>query len=173
MGYINSDLNSGASHTHSDTQSQAGAQGPVGPRGARGPAGPMGPRGLKGSTGATGPTGPRGLTGPAGPRGLKGAVGPSGPPGSAGTDGAGHKLDSSGNYDIQNKRLINVGEGVNNADAVNKHQMEVGLQTKPGFTDVLLVNGTTHMTGDFDMRGNKIILPGEISTLIQTKTCQP
>ena len=45
---------------------------------------------------------------------------------------------------------------------MNKHQLDVGLQTKPNKTDVLLLDGTTHMTGDLDLRGNKIILPGEI-----------
>ena len=74
----------------------------------------------------------------------------------------GFKLDSNNNYDIQQKRLANVGEGVDNDDAVTKHQMEVGLSTKPDPTDVLLLDGRNHMTGDLDLRGNKIILPGEI-----------
>ena len=45
---------------------------------------------------------------------------------------------------------------------MNKHQLDVGLQTKPNKTDVLLLDGTSHMVGDLDLRGNKIILPGEI-----------
>ena len=40
--------------------------------------------------------------------------------------------------------------------------MEVGLSTKPDQTGVLLLDGRNHMTGDLDLRGNKIILPGEI-----------
>ena len=60
------------------------------------------------------------------------------------------------------KKLVNVDEGENNQDVVNKHQLDVGLQTKPNKTDVLLLDGTTHMVGDLDLRGNKIILPGEI-----------
>ena len=67
-----------------------------------------------------------------------------------------------GDYDMQNKKLVNVDEGENNQDVVNKHQLDVGLQTKPNKTDVLLLDGTTHMVGDLDLRGNKIILPGEI-----------
>ena len=74
----------------------------------------------------------------------------------------GLKLDENNNYDIQQKRLANVGEGVDGGDAVTKHQMEVGLATKPDSTGVLLLDGRNHMTGDLDMRGNKIILPGEI-----------
>ena len=74
----------------------------------------------------------------------------------------GLKLDSNNNYDIQQKHLANVGEGVDNDDAVTKHQMEVGLSTKSNPTDVILVNGRNHMTGDLDLRGNKIISPSEI-----------
>ena len=74
----------------------------------------------------------------------------------------GLKLDSNKNYDIHQKRLANVGEGVDNDDAVTKHQMEVGLSTKPNPTNVLLLNGRNHMTGDLDLRRNKIILPGGI-----------
>ena len=74
----------------------------------------------------------------------------------------GLKLDANNNYDIQQKRLANVGEGVDRGDAVTKHQMETGLATKPDSTSVLLLDGKNHMTGDLDLRGNKIILPGEI-----------
>ena len=79
-----------------------------------------------------------------------------------GLPGIGFKLTDTGDYDMQNKKLVNVDEGDNNQDVVNKHQLDVGLQTKPNKTDVLLLDGTTHMTGDLDLRGNKIILPGEI-----------
>ena len=58
----------------------------------------------------------------------------------------GLKLDSNNNFDIQQKRLANVGEGVDNNDAVTKHQMEVGLSTKPNPTDVLLLNGRNHIS---------------------------
>jgi len=40
--------------------------------------------------------------------------------------------------------------------------IQVGLQTKPNRTDVILVDGSTHMTGDLDLRGNKLIFPSEI-----------
>ena len=79
-----------------------------------------------------------------------------------GLPGVGFKLTVTGDYDVQNKKLVNVDEGENNQDVVNKHQLDVGLQTKPNKTDVLLLDGTTHMVGDLDLRGNKIILPGEI-----------
>ena len=79
-----------------------------------------------------------------------------------GLPGVGFKLTVTGDYDVQNKKLVNVDEGENNQDVVNKHQLDVGLQTKPNKTFVLLLDGTTHMVGDLDLRGNKIILPGEI-----------
>ena len=76
--------------------------------------------------------------------------------------GTGLKLDVNSNYDIQQKRLANVADGVDSDDAVTKQQMENALSTKPNSTDVILVDGSTHMTGDLDLRGNSIILPGEI-----------
>ena len=79
-----------------------------------------------------------------------------------GLPGVGFKLTDTGDYDMQNKKLVNVDGGENNQDVVNKHQLDVGLQTKPNKTDVLLLDGTSHMVGDLDLRGNKIILPGEI-----------
>ena len=74
----------------------------------------------------------------------------------------GFKLDKNNNYDIQQKRLANAGEGIDGSDAITKHQMEVGLSTKPDQTSVLLLDGRNHMTGDLDLRGNKIILPGGV-----------
>ena len=74
----------------------------------------------------------------------------------------GFKLDKNNNYDMQQKRLANLAEAVDAADAITKHQMEVGLASKADPTRVLLLDGRNHMTGDLDMRGNKIILPGEI-----------
>ena len=68
----------------------------------------------------------------------------------------------SGNLNMNNKKRINVDEGIYNQDAVNKHQLDVGLQTKPNSADVLLLNGR-NLAGDLDLRGNKIILPGEIN----------
>ena len=74
----------------------------------------------------------------------------------------GFKLDKNNNYDMQQKRLANLAEAVDADDAITKHQMEVGLASKADPTNVLLLDGRNHMTGDLDMRGNKIILPGEI-----------
>ena len=42
----------------------------------------------------------------------------------------GMKLDSDNNYNAENKRLQNVREGTSSSDAVNKHQLAVGLNQK-------------------------------------------
>ena len=69
----------------------------------------------------------------------------------------GLKLDVNNNYDIEGKRLANVGQGVENHDATNMSQLS---QLR---SDSLQVDGSSHMTGDLDLRGNKLILPGEIN----------
>ena len=79
--------------------------------------------------------------------------------GPRGPAGAGFKLTSDGNYDLENKKMTNVADATANDEAVTKSQ----LDQKPDSTAVLLVNGQNRMTGDLDLRGNKIILPGEIN----------
>ena len=80
---------------------------------------------------------------------------------------SGLKLDVNNNYDIEGKRLANVGQGVDADDAVVMHQMaslDTGLETKLTQlkADSLQVDGSSHMTGDLDLRGQKLINPGEI-----------
>ena len=80
---------------------------------------------------------------------------------------SGLKLDVNNNYDIEGKRLANVGQGVDDDDAVVMHQfasLDTGLETKLAQlkADSLQVDGSSHMTGDLDLRGQKLINPGEI-----------
>ena len=80
---------------------------------------------------------------------------------------SGLKLDVNNNYDIEGKRLANVGQGVDADDAVVMHQMEsfdTDFETKLTQlkADSLQVDGSSHMTGDLDLRGQKLINPGEI-----------
>ena len=80
---------------------------------------------------------------------------------------SGLKLDVNNNYDIEGKRLANVGQGVEADDAVVMHQMEsfdTDFETKLTQlkADSLQVDGSSHMTGDLDLRGQKLINPGEI-----------
>ena len=81
---------------------------------------------------------------------------------------SGLKLDVNNNYDIEGKRLANVGQGVEDDDAVVMHQfvsLDSVLETKLAQlkADSLQVDGSSHMTGDLGLRGNKLILPGEIN----------
>ena len=82
-----------------------------------------------------------------------GGKGPRGPA------GAGFKLTSDGNFDLENKKLTNVADATSSNEAVTKSQLDV----KPDSTSALLLNGQNHMTGDLDLRGNKLILPEEIN----------
>ena len=72
----------------------------------------------------------------------------------AGPPGVGFKLtDYHNNFDIQNRKLINVKDPSNNKDVVNKEY---------DYTHYLKLDSRTHMVGNLYLRGNKIILPGEI-----------
>ena len=64
-----------------------------------------------------------------GPRGLPELPGPKG---DKGDPGNGYNLTSDGNYDIQNKKLINVGQGTNNNDVVIKSQIQLLDSVSPG-----------------------------------------
>ena len=80
---------------------------------------------------------------------------------------SGLKLDVNNNYDIEGKRLANVGQGVDDDDAVVMQQiasLDTGFETKLAQlkADSLQIDGSSHMTGDLDLRGNKLINPGEI-----------
>ena len=80
--------------------------------------------------------------------------------GKDGLPGVGFKLTSSGDFDLQKKRLTNVAEGTENSDSVTKHQVDtLKIQLK---ADSLQVDGSSHMTGDLDLSGQNLINPGEI-----------
>ena len=83
------------------------------------------------------------------------------------TQSGGLKLDVNNNYDIEGKRLANVGQGVNDDDAVVMQQiasLDTSFETKLTQlkADSLQIDGSSHMTGDLDLRGQKLINPGEI-----------
>ena len=58
---------------------------------------------------------------------------PRGPP------GLGFKLTQDGNYDMENKKLTRVAEGTDNSDAITKHQLDTGLNTKVNISDTSLI----------------------------------
>ena len=57
-------------------------------------------------------------------------LGTQGPRGERGPSGIGFVLDSNCNFNIQNKKLANVSEGTQNGDAITKHQLDTGLNSK-------------------------------------------
>lgn len=83
-----------------------------GPAGINGEAGPTGPKGDQGEPGAQGPPGEEGYEGPPG---TQGQMGPPGPPG---------VFDVSNGLDMQNQIMRNLGEPVNDTDAVTKKYVD-------------------------------------------------
>ena len=75
-----------------------------------------------------------------GPRGFPGLPGPKGDKGDKGDPGNGYNLTSDGNYDIQNKKLINVGQGTNNNDVVTKSQLDTKTNLLQGASPGTVVN---------------------------------
>ena len=73
--------------------------------------------------------------------------------------GGGIKLTSQG-YDADNKKLINLATGTANSDALQKQQVDaIANQLR---ASSLQVDGTSHMTGNLDLRNQNLINPGEI-----------
>ena len=66
-----------------------------------------------------------------------------------GLPGIGFKLDSNNDYDMQNKKLVNVKQGTNNNDVVTKSQLDSEIAKIPSSDTSLFVkkSGAT-MTGD-------------------------
>ena len=72
-----------------------------------------------------------------------------------GTPGVGFSLTKDGNYDISNKKLKNVGEGVESSDAITKHQLEVSMNTKLNKTSLsnYIKKDSPEVNSDLDMKG--------------------
>ena len=75
-----------------------------------------------------------------------------------GSPGVGFSLSKDGNYDMNNKKLKNVGEGVESSDAVTKHQLEVSLNTKLDKASLnnYVKKNSPEVGGDLDMKGYSI-----------------
>ena len=72
-----------------------------------------------------------------------------------GSPGVGFSLTRDGNYDTNNKKLKNVGEGVESSDAITKHQLEVSMNTKLDKTSLnnYVKKNSPEVGGDLDMKG--------------------
>ena len=75
-----------------------------------------------------------------------------------GSPGIGFSLTKDGNYDMNNRKLKNVGEGVESSDAVTKHQLEVSMNTKPDKASLnnYVKKNSPEVGGDLDMKGHSI-----------------
>ena len=84
-----------------------------------------------------------------------------------GSPGVGFSLTKDGNYDMNNKKLKNVGEGVERSDAITKHQLETvinsKLNTSPS-SNIFVKKDSPEVGADLDMKGftikNLKITPG-------------
>ena len=73
-----------------------------------------------------------------------------------GSPGVGFSLTSDGNYDIYNKKLKNIGEGVESSDAVTKHQLETEINSKINSSpslDNFVKKDSPEVAADLDMKG--------------------
>ena len=91
------------------------------------------------------------------------------------TPGVGFSLTKDGNYDISNKKLKNVGEGVESSDAVTKHQLEVSMNTKLNKTSLsnYVKKDSPEVGADLDMKGyaikNMKVTPGNDASATSRK----
>ena len=95
--------------------------------------------------------------------------------GMQGSPGVGFSLTKDGNYDMLNKKLKNVGEGVESSDAVTKHQLEVSMNTKLDKTSLnnYVKTNSPAVGADLDMKGyvikNMKVTPGNDASATSRK----
>ena len=76
-----------------------------------------------------------------------------------GSPGVSFFLTRDGNYDMNNKKLKNVGEGVESSDAVTKHQLETAINSKINSSPSLnnyVKKDSPEVAADLDMKGYAI-----------------
>ena len=93
--------------------------------------------------------------------------GVQGPPGPQGLQGIGFKLDSDNNYDMENKKLVNVKQGTNNNDVVTKSQLDSEIAKIPSVdtTQFVLKSGST-MTGSLIVPKDNYPVQGNLNKVI-------
>ena len=73
-----------------------------------------------------------------------------------GAPGVGFNLTSSGDYDMINKKLRNVGAPSDNNDAATKKYVDDNSSGSVDTSEFLKLDGTRKMTGNLDMNNNRI-----------------
>ena len=73
-----------------------------------------------------------------------------------GSPRVGFSLTRDGKYDMNNKKLKNVGEGIESSDAVTKHQLETAINSKINTSpssDIFVKKDSPEVGADLDMKG--------------------
>ena len=93
--------------------------------------------------------------------------------GQRGLPGIGFKLDVNNDYDIQNKKMVNVKKGTNNDDAVTKSQLdsEIANISIPDTSQFVKKSGAT-MTGDLILQPQPYPIHGNTNKAISYNTAR-
>ena len=84
-----------------------------------------------------------------------------------GLPGIGFKLDSDNNYDMQNKKLVNVKQGTNNNDVVTKSQLDSEIAKIPSVdTSKFMLKAGDTMTGSLIVPKDNYPVHGNLNKVI-------
>ena len=90
-----------------------------------------------------------------------------------GSQGLGFKLNSDGDYDMENKKLVNVKQGTNNNDVVIKSYLDSEIAKIPSMdtTQFVSKSGST-MTGDLILQSQPYPVHGNTNKAISYNTAR-
>ena len=90
-----------------------------------------------------------------------------------GLPGIGFKLDANNDYDMQNKKLVNVKQGINNNDVVTKSQLDSEIAKIPGVDTTQFVKKTgATMIGDLILQPQPYPIHGNTNKAISYNTAR-
>ena len=93
--------------------------------------------------------------------------------GSRGLPGIGFKLDANNDYDMQNKKLVNVKQGTNNNDVVTKSQLDSEIAKIPSVDTTQFVKKTgAAMNGDLILQPQPYPIHGNTNKAISYNTAR-
>ena len=93
--------------------------------------------------------------------------------GSRGLPGIGFKLDANNDYDMQNKKLVNVKQGTNNNDVVTKSQLDSEIAKIPSVDTTQFVKKTgATMNGDLILQSQPYPIHGNTNKAISYNTAR-
>ena len=91
--------------------------------------------------------------------------------GPRGLPGIGFKLDANNDYDMQNKKLVNVKQGTHNNDVVTKSQLDSEIAKIPSVVTSQFVKKTgATMTGDLILQPQSYPIHGNTNKIISYET---